>query len=404
MTQNHTMRNQHIDILRGIAILLVLVLHFHLAYHIDKSVLAEIFSGSFIKTLASNGNYGVTMFFVISGFLITSKSLQRYGKLASLDLVGFYILRFARIVPCLLLVLAMILLFNFLSIDIFKNNPNTTSLFWAFFSVLTFWHNVLMAKFGYFNYCLNIYWSLSVEEVFYFSFPILCLLLKRARFLIPFWLALIILAPIYRSFYVHNEIVALYGYLSCFDAIAIGCCTAVIINSIKFRQWFDRFKECSDLKKKWIVNIIQYGAALMLVTVYLMGIDKNMIIGFSLIAISTAILLVIGAKREEIGCRNNTNRFKKIICWFGRNSYELYLFHIVILALMVSIYDGPNTLGNYGKIVWMVVFFLASVLFAGAIAKFYSQPMNKKLRQLLGVSRYKGALQPENLKHKFSQI
>jgi peptidoglycan/LPS O-acetylase OafA/YrhL len=94
-------RNQKIDFLRGIAIIAVLILHFNLSYHIGESALNKIFSVDFIKTIASNGNYGVTMFFVISGFLITSTSLERYGSLGKIDIIGFYIFRFARIMPCL---------------------------------------------------------------------------------------------------------------------------------------------------------------------------------------------------------------------------------------------------------------------------------------------------------------
>jgi peptidoglycan/LPS O-acetylase OafA/YrhL len=65
-------------------------------------------------------------------------------------------------------------------------------------SVLSFWHNVLMQSQGWFNYCLNIYWSLSVEEVFYLALPVSCLILRRKWLMVLACLALIIYAPIYR--------------------------------------------------------------------------------------------------------------------------------------------------------------------------------------------------------------
>ncbi len=231
-------RNKRIDFLRGIAILAVLVLHFNLSYHLDQSALTNIFSVNFLKTLTSNGNYGVTMFFVISGFLITSMSIKRYNELGKIGLREFYIFRFSRIIPCLLLAIIIISFFKLINIPIFQNNPHTTSFFLAILSVLTFWHNYLMSKAGYFNYCLNIYWSLSVEEIFYVAFPIICIISKKLRFILPIWLCLIIAAPIYRSFYTQNEIIALYGYFSCFDAIAIGCCAAVIAKNIHFKGLF----------------------------------------------------------------------------------------------------------------------------------------------------------------------
>src|ERR1700677_2645023 len=124
---NH--RNQKIDFLRGIAILSVLVLHFNLAYHIDQSALIDIFSVNFINIAGHNGNYGVVMFFVISGFLITSTSLERYGTVAKINLRRFYVFRFARIMPCLCLALLVITILNAIHIPIFENNPGSTSFF-----------------------------------------------------------------------------------------------------------------------------------------------------------------------------------------------------------------------------------------------------------------------------------
>lgn len=361
-------RNQQIDFLRGLAILAVLVLHFNLSYHLDQSALNNIFSIDFIKRVASNGNYGVTMFFVISGFLITTTSLERYGKLSHIDTVGFYVFRFARIMPCLLLALTVIFILSLMHISIFENSPHTTSKFLSLFSVLTFWHNILMEKIGYFNYCLNIYWSLSVEEVFYIAFPLLCILFKKSRFIIPFWVMLIIIGPIYRSFYTQNEIVALYGYLSCFDAIAIGCCAALLAQRIKFNRW--------------VSSLVQYASVFLLLGVYLYsGIMNNVVIGVTLMAIGTAFLLIT-AEKEPLERKKPIHFASSIIGWFGKNSYELYLFHIIVLALMREIFP-PASLGNYSKLLWMAIFFCLSALLAGSIAKFYSRPLNKKLREYL---------------------
>lgn len=370
-------RNQQIDLLRGAAIFAVLILHFHLAYHLDQSVLSNIFSAHFINSVASNGNYGVTVFFVISGFLITSTSLDRYKELGKIDMIGFYIFRFARIMPCLVLALSFIALFNFLHIPIFENNPNSTSLFLAIFSVLTFWHNLLMQKVGYFNYCLNIFWSLSVEEIFYFTFPIICLLFKKLRFIIIFWLALIIMAPIYRSHYTDNEIVALYGYFSCFDAIAMGCIAAVIAKKFQIQ--------------KGIKKILLYCAISLISGVYLYsGVMENVVMGVSLIAVGAAVFL-ISVSNEGIKNNKLSNLFSCGICWFGKNSYELYLFHIIVLALMKEILT-PENVGNHTKLIWLALFLGASALMAGIISTFYSQQINIKLRKSIFKIRQKNII------------
>jgi peptidoglycan/LPS O-acetylase OafA/YrhL len=101
-------RNARIDLLRGIAIVLVLFHHFNIAYRLDGTVLARLLGWDAVRAVARNGNYGVTMFFVISGFLITSNAKRRWGALDSVKVREFYGMRVARIIPCLLLLLAVV--------------------------------------------------------------------------------------------------------------------------------------------------------------------------------------------------------------------------------------------------------------------------------------------------------
>ena len=103
---------------------------------------------------------------------------------------------------------------------------------------------------------------------------------------------------------------------------------------------------------------------------------------------------MISAIQQEIKSKNDTNYFSNIVRWFGKNSYELYLFHIIVLALMKEIYD-VKSLGDYGKLVWFVVFLAVSALVSGGIAKFYSQSMNKWLREFFLSFRRRAILVPQ---------
>ncbi len=99
------LRNWRIDLIRGASILMVLFHHFNIAYPLNHTALARAFGWQAIHSIARNGNYGVTMFSVVSGFLITSNARQRWGQLGRVDARNFYSLRAARILPCLLLLL-----------------------------------------------------------------------------------------------------------------------------------------------------------------------------------------------------------------------------------------------------------------------------------------------------------
>ncbi|MCZ3294166.1 acyltransferase family protein, partial [Acinetobacter baumannii] len=91
------MRNYKIDILRGISILLVLLHHFNIPYKLKDTWLGFDFLGeAFSTVIARNGNYGVTMFFVISGFLITHHTLKRDKQFSAINLKHFYIVRTSK--------------------------------------------------------------------------------------------------------------------------------------------------------------------------------------------------------------------------------------------------------------------------------------------------------------------
>lgn len=114
-----------------------------------------------------------------------------------------------------------------MKIGIFENHPEFGGpvLFWVVdLAALTFWMNVLMSHAGWLNYVLCVQWSLSIEEIFYLSFPVLCLLLRRERFLLIAWSIFIVLGPFWRAAHQGSEYEELNAYLSCFDGIAFGCC------------------------------------------------------------------------------------------------------------------------------------------------------------------------------------
>jgi peptidoglycan/LPS O-acetylase OafA/YrhL len=359
-----TRRDHRIDLLRGLAILSVLLLHFDLSYRLTQNF--SSLAGRMIHTAIRNGNYGVVVFFVVSGYLITSTSLRRFGSLAQVSPRVFYAFRAARILPCLVLALAIITPLGLAGIPSFEDTRHVP-LWLADLSVLTFWHNVLMAKSGYFNYCLNIYWSLSVEEVFYLSFPLLCLL-KKPKWIVPIWLLAIAIGPIYRHLHSNDEILFLYGNLACFDALALGCLMALLAPYIRIGAR--------------VRNVVQACALVFMAAIYMRGsIDASPVWGPTFMAAgAAAILIAEGAVASD--SRPVRQRLRPLAS-LGRHSYELYLFHIVVLAAMRDLVKSAG-LSTTAKLLWLLLFLCVSVALAAAIARYYSEPLNKRLRERFG--------------------
>ncbi|TCM61815.1 peptidoglycan/LPS O-acetylase OafA/YrhL [Acinetobacter calcoaceticus] len=365
------MRNDKIDILRGISILLVLLHHFNIPYKLHDTFLGvQLFGESLSTLIARNGNYGVTMFFVISGFLITHHTINRYGGLAQVNIKAFYARRIARILPCLVLLVAMVTILGAWGLKPFMNQaPNGIEVSYGLtvFSAFSFWMNILIIKYGWVNYAFGVLWSLSVEEVFYLAFPILCVLLGRGRGFIWFLLAIILYAPYFRSLHAGAESGAyLYHYFSSFDGIAIGCLTAILANKVKLTE---------ALKKPLICVVV-----LLMTAIYLYAPIKAVSTwGISVFALLAAVLIFCFAQAVDPDAKT---RVGKGMVWIGKRSYEMYLFHLVILGLFKVVYFPKQTLPAE-KLMLLLVFFIATFFLSSLIEKYYSAPLNRKIRDRL---------------------
>ena len=151
-----------IDGLRAVAVLLVVVFHFHL------------FSG------ADSGFVGVDVFFVISGFLITA-IIRQQVQAQRFSLASFWVRRLRRLAPALFVVLALVLGYGALRLvqADFRQLAEEVMATQFYVANIYFWRNV-----NYFGvqadsiYLLHT-WSLSVEEQFYIAYPVLLVLVLK---------------------------------------------------------------------------------------------------------------------------------------------------------------------------------------------------------------------------------
>jgi peptidoglycan/LPS O-acetylase OafA/YrhL len=198
---------------RGVAIILVLFDH-----------IANVFLGDGASPYLQTGQHGVTLFFVLSGFLITSSLLNR-----PIDLKSFYIRRVFRLMPVAWAYLGFLLLLN-LRIHVLSGSALLSSLF--------FFRNFDATTFGSTTWH---FWSLSLEEQFYLVWPIILLLAgaRRSRWLT---FAAIAACAIYRlTFWSdYNQ-----QFFNCqtqvrADALLVGCLMALLVREPAFRARIEK--------------------------------------------------------------------------------------------------------------------------------------------------------------------
>jgi peptidoglycan/LPS O-acetylase OafA/YrhL len=108
-----------VDVLRGLAILFVVLNHVHMRLLIAHIRYVADSSKPLIASLVWNGQFGVQIFFAVSGFLITATALRRWGTLSNVRLRDFYLLRVARIAPMLVTLLAVMTVLHYANVSPF---------------------------------------------------------------------------------------------------------------------------------------------------------------------------------------------------------------------------------------------------------------------------------------------
>jgi peptidoglycan/LPS O-acetylase OafA/YrhL len=194
-----------LDGLRAISILLVVAGHWgELRYHSDVA-------GAF-------ANLGVRIFFIISGYLITTLLLREREKTQTIGLREFYVRRAYRILPAAFVFMLVV--------------------FVSFWSELRWYHMaaaaLYVANFDFAHpWFLGHLWSLSVEEQFYFLWPGVVKRWYRHR--VGILVGVIAFAPVYR---VACHFAGLHGradetFPAVADVLAVGCLLAVVEGKVK---------------------------------------------------------------------------------------------------------------------------------------------------------------------------
>jgi peptidoglycan/LPS O-acetylase OafA/YrhL len=317
-----------LDGLRGIAVLAVII------YHADVSLLV----GGFL---------GVDVFFVLSGFLITSLLIDELTKTNTVDRARFYMRRIRRLMPALFLVLFFSVLVSGLFVldaayHVRRDLP------WAMTFVLN-WSYLFFEQ----SYFVNIsrppllqhLWSLSVEEQFYVIWPIMLIGLYKVKIgnLSPrtkIFIASSVLAIASTAWMVHLSVAngfpipndpsrVYFGTDTHAMGLLVGCAAAALWRSERLNERLtpDRAAAMNGLGLLSIAGLAYF---------FLFISELNEFLyrgGFLVLSILTAILVVIAA---HPGLKFGQRLGNPVLKWFGDRSYGIYLWHWPIFVLMRS--------------------------------------------------------------------
>ncbi len=209
-----------IDGLRAIAVISVIF------YHADQSIKnIKILSGGFV---------GVDVFFVISGFLITSIILKELNSTKNFSFISFYKRRIKRIIPVLLLVFIITYPFIWLFFIPTSFIDFSKSLFSSLFFISNHYFYLSGELYDAENSLLKPLmhtWSLSIEEQYYIIFPLLLTIIFKffkdhllKIFLVLFLISFASMIYIFQT----NESLAFFSFLTRFWELLIGSVVAIL--------------------------------------------------------------------------------------------------------------------------------------------------------------------------------
>jgi peptidoglycan/LPS O-acetylase OafA/YrhL len=298
-----------LDGIRGIAILLVILNH-------AFSLSLQSFHGwhTFLTNIVCSTGFGVQLFFVLSGFLITGLLVDAKGS--SNYFSSFYGRRALRILPLYYGTIVVIgAAFHFSRSDhewLFRDR-----LPW----LLTFSQNILIAlrkdwSFVFGPFSLGHFWSLAVEEQFYLLWPLIVLwcsprmLVRICYVLIPLALA----ARLTLLWGYDNILGTIVSLPSAVDSLAIGALIAVLI----------RHQEQTLATKAW--PMITFGGLIWL----LCCLDMSMLLtlgisGFCVMCGGLLVAALYNRRAAMVSCN-------RVLRSFGKYSYAIYVFHVLLLA------------------------------------------------------------------------
>ena len=350
MTNNKSRYLPSIDSLRALAVLAVII------YHVDVNYLP----GGFL---------GVDLFFVLSGYLISSLIIKEYRKTGSINLYNFYLRRARRLLPAVYFMITVGIILMVMFNEVLLKKSHLDAIFGYIYSS-NWWY--IFHKLDYFDSFgsqspFKHLWSLAIEEQFYMIFPLLFLLInskkkgKDGTYKLSKSFLYIVLGLIFVSLVTHillfdiNNISRIYfGTDTRAFSLLVGVVGAILYP-------MDKLNTKITPQENIVYSVVSLISISALITIMIYTSEYNTWLyrgGFLLVAILGIIIIISSGKQHTIMAKLLS--FKPVV-FIGKISYSLYLWHFPILVLTtpVSEIGNPN---NFYVILRVILTFIVAII------------------------------------------
>ena len=361
MSNNKSKYLPSIDSLRALAVLAVII------YHVDVNYLP----GGFL---------GVDLFFVLSGYLISSLIIKEYRKTGSLNLYNFYIRRARRLLPAVYFMITVGLVVMVLFNEVLLRKSHLDAIFGYIYSS-NWWY--IFHKLDYFDSFgaqspFKHLWSLAIEEQFYMIFPLLFLLVNRKKkskdgtyklnknFLyVVLGLILVSLIAHILLFDINNISRIYFGTDTRAFSLLVGVVGAILYPMEKLHAKVTP-------QQNIMYSVVSLVSIATLITVMIYTSEYNTWLyrgGFLLVAILGLIVIISSGKQHTLMSRLLS--FKPVV-FIGKISYSLYLWHFPVLVLTTPVSEIGNP-----NIIFVILRVILTFALASASYVFVETPIRK---------------------------
>ena len=311
-----------LDFLRALAVLFVLIDH------------TEYKFGGPLGML--NGGTGVEIFFVLSGFLITSMLLKEVDRFGSISFRDFFQRRAARLLP----VFYVYVVVGVIYLTIRHKPIPWDAVVSSAFYVINYHQAFNGAPAHFLSHC----WSLAVEEQFYFVWPILFVFVLGVRWRVDLLLlGLILTVWIYRAVsYLtgwHSDEYIYRALDTRADHLLVGCLLAVLIRRPVWITWFERLWRMPML-------MIALAVALLVSGTWHGDLTYKYVFAYAIEPLIIAVLIpmvVLSASKESGWLSRGLNA--GWVVSIGQASYGIYLFHQLLMHPVRTFVENKS--GSY---------------------------------------------------------